>query len=91
MIILQPPLEGELGKWGSLTEILAATLIDLQSSKCDVYNPQRLLNKLTQRFPQFAGGEQHDSHEILRHLLEGVRTEDLKVCTFYDLLFLNGG
>ncbi|KAJ9599462.1 hypothetical protein L9F63_010077 [Diploptera punctata] len=73
-----PPLEGELGKWGSLTENLASTLIELQSSKCDVYNPQRLLNKLTQRFQQFRGGEQHDSHELLRHLLEGVRTEDLK-------------
>ncbi|XP_069700013.1 ubiquitin carboxyl-terminal hydrolase 16/45 isoform X2 [Periplaneta americana] len=73
-----PVLEGELGKWGNLTEILASTLIELQSSKCDVYNPSRLLNKLIQRCPQFGGGEQHDSHELLRHLLEGVRTEDLK-------------
>ncbi|KAJ4433592.1 hypothetical protein ANN_15902, partial [Periplaneta americana] len=76
--MLQPVLEGELGKWGNLTEILASTLIELQSSKCDVYNPSRLLNKLIQRCPQFGGGEQHDSHELLRHLLEGVRTEDLK-------------
>ena len=79
---LQPVLEGELGKWGSLTEILASTLTELQSSKCDVFNPTRLLNKLVQRFPQFGGGEQHDSHELLRHLLEGVRTEDLKVCWY---------
>lgn len=71
-------LEGELGKSDSLTEILASTLSELQSSKCDVFNPTRLLNKLIQCFPQFEGGEQHDSHELLRHLLEGVRTEDLK-------------
>lgn len=74
-------LEGELSKWGNLTEILASTLKELQLPKHDVFNPTRLLNKLIQRCPQFGGGEQHDSHELLRHLLEGVRTEDLKVCT----------
>lgn len=73
-----PVLEGELSKWGTLTEILASTLIELQSPKRDVFNPTHLLNKLIQRCPQFGGGEQHDSHELLRHLLEGVRTEDLK-------------
>lgn len=26
--------------------------------------------------PQFGGGDQHDSHELLRHLLEAVREED---------------
>lgn len=86
-LLLQPVLEGELGKWGNLTEILASTLIELQSPKCDVFNPTRLLNKLIQRCPQFGGGEQHDSHELLRHLLEGVRTEDLKVHT--DIVFVN--
>lgn len=70
-----------MSKWGNLTEILASTLIELQSSQCGVFNPIRLLNKLIQRCPQFGDGEQHDSHELLRHLLEAVRTEDLKVCT----------
>lgn len=28
--------------------------------------------------PQFGGGDQHDSHELLRHLLEAVREEDLR-------------
>ncbi|KAL3274687.1 hypothetical protein HHI36_016065 [Cryptolaemus montrouzieri] len=28
--------------------------------------------------PQFGGGQQHDSHELLRHLLEAVREEDIK-------------
>nr|CAD7406373.1 unnamed protein product [Timema cristinae] len=73
-----PPLEGTLAKWGSLTEILASTLEELSSNKSEVLNPHKLLAKVTQRCPQFAGGDQHDSHELLRHLLEGVRTEDLK-------------
>nr|CAD7256014.1 unnamed protein product [Timema shepardi] len=73
-----PPLEGTLAKWGSLTEILASTLEELSSNKPEVLNPHKLLAKVTQRCPQFAGGDQHDSHELLRHLLEGVRTEDLK-------------
>lgn len=37
-----------------------------------------LFSRLTARMPQFGGGDQHDSHELLRHLLEAVREEDLK-------------
>lgn len=37
-----------------------------------------LLSRLTQRMPQFGGGHQHDAHELLRHLLEAVREEDLR-------------
>lgn len=37
-----------------------------------------LLSRLTQRMPQFGGGDQQDAHELLRHLLEAVREEDLR-------------
>lgn len=43
-----------------------------------VFSPKPLFNQLTKEWPQFDGGEQHDSHELLRHLLESVRNEDLK-------------
>lgn len=33
---------------------------------------------MTSKWPQFGGGDQHDSHELLRHLLESVRSEDLR-------------
>lgn len=33
---------------------------------------------LTSKMPLFGGGDQHDSHELLRFLLEAVREEDLK-------------
>lgn len=69
---------GYLEEWKPLTKILAETLKELQSAQHDVYTPRMLLSKLTQRLPQFGGGDQHDSHELLRHLLEAVREEDLK-------------
>lgn len=65
-------------EWRPLTKILAETLKELQSERHEVYTPRLLLSKLTQRLPQFGGGDQHDSHELLRHLLEAVREEDLR-------------
>nr|CAH7757613.1 unnamed protein product [Callosobruchus chinensis] len=73
-----PPLEGTLEKWKPLTAALAETLKELQSGRVEVYNPRLLFSKLRTKMPQFGGGDQHDSHELLRHLLEGVREEDLK-------------
>lgn len=43
-----------------------------------VHTPRKLLNQLTIKWPQFSGGDQHDSHELLRHLLESVKSEDLR-------------
>lgn len=72
-----PPICGELNEWGNLTKSLAETLTELQSSG-GVFSPRNLLGQLTNKWPQFAGAEQHDSHELLRHLLESVRNEDLR-------------
>ncbi|XP_017770908.1 PREDICTED: ubiquitin carboxyl-terminal hydrolase 16 [Nicrophorus vespilloides] len=72
------PLDGELEEWKPLTKVLAETLRELQSGRPEVHNPRMLLSRLTQRMPQFGGGDQHDSHELLRHLLEAVREEDLR-------------
>lgn len=72
------PIEGKLSKWKPITETLAETLRELQSGRAEAYIPRMLLSKLTHRMPQFGGGDQHDSHELLRHLLEAVREEDIK-------------
>lgn len=72
-----PPIKGCLSSWGSLTQALAEALQELQSGG-GVFTPSKLLNKLTSKCPQFAGGDQHDSHELLRQLLESVRSEDLQ-------------
>lgn len=72
-----PPIKGTLNCWGGLTATLAEALEQLQSDG-GVFTPQKLFHKLTTKCPQFRGGDQHDSHELLRHLLESVRSEDLQ-------------
>lgn len=37
-----------------------------------VLNPSGFFRKFTKQHPQFGGGDQHDSHELLRHLLDAV-------------------
>lgn len=69
---------GETERWRPIMQTLAETLGELQSGRNEVYNPRNLLQKLGSRMPQFGSGEQHDSHELLRHLLEAVREEDQK-------------
>lgn len=70
-----PPLEGDTETWRQLTQTLTETLHELQSGRSEVYNPRHLFSRLTGRMPQFGGGDQHDAHELLRHLLEAVREE----------------
>lgn len=66
------PISGKLKSWGPLTSALAEALEELQSGG-GVYNPRKLFSALTKLLPQFSGGDQHDSHELLRHLLESVK------------------
>lgn len=73
-----PKIKGQLKEWGPFTAVLAGTLEELQTKSGGVYNPSTLLRQFTLKWPQFAGGDQHDSHEALRHLLESVRSEDLR-------------
>lgn len=77
-VIEAQKIKGELASWGSFTQALAETLEELQTKSGGVFTPQKLLRQFTQKWPQFAGGDQHDSHEALRHLLESVRNEDLR-------------
>lgn len=73
-----PKIKGELKEWGAFTQTLAETLEELQTKSGGVYTPKQVLRQFTSKWPQFGGGDQHDSHEALRHLLESVRTEDLR-------------
>lgn len=78
----QPPIEGTLDKECSLTQVLQKTLTDMQNSNGETYKPSELLNSLRKKNTQCMDGGQHDSHELLRHLLEQVRSEDLRVRFF---------
>ncbi|XP_026756497.1 ubiquitin carboxyl-terminal hydrolase 16 isoform X2 [Galleria mellonella] len=73
-----PPITGQLAEWGNLTRTLAETLAELQTGEGGVFTPRKLLSALVNKLPQFDGGDQHDAHELLRHLLEAVRSEDLR-------------
>jgi len=43
-------------------------------------NPSSLLSALSQKAPQLAGtGDQEDAHELLRTMMETVRSEELRV------------
>lgn len=72
------PLDGMLSKWKPLCKALAEALEALSNGRSEVYHPNNIHSRVTMRLPQFGGGDQHDSHELLRHLLEAVREEDLK-------------
>ncbi|XP_038116054.1 ubiquitin carboxyl-terminal hydrolase 16 [Culex quinquefasciatus] len=84
------PISGELNPWGSFTQVLAESLSELQSGG-GVFSPSKLFSQLTNKWPQFAGMDQHDSHELLRHLLESVRSEDLRRYQLVILLSLGYG
>ncbi|XP_060813170.1 ubiquitin carboxyl-terminal hydrolase 16/45 isoform X1 [Bombus pascuorum] len=74
-----PPIEGILEGWGSFTSILCKTLTEMQNTdERQSYRPSELLNSFKKKTTQCMDGGQHDSHELLRHLLEIVRNEDLR-------------
>lgn len=68
-----PPISGRLGARGPLTVALAEALEELQKFDDDYYDADKLFGLVTNVCPQFAGGEQHDCHEFMRHLLENIK------------------
>ncbi|XP_017752728.1 PREDICTED: ubiquitin carboxyl-terminal hydrolase 45 [Eufriesea mexicana] len=78
--IVLPPIEGTLEGWGlSFTSILCKTLLKMQNTDGhQSYLPSELLDSFKKKTMQCMDGGQHDSHELLRHLLEIVRNEDLR-------------
>ncbi|XP_017887845.1 ubiquitin carboxyl-terminal hydrolase 16 isoform X2 [Ceratina calcarata] len=74
-----PPIKGTLEGWGTFTSILSKVLIDMQNTDgSQPYRPSELLNSFKKKNMQCMDGGQHDSHELLRHLLEIARNEDLR-------------
>ncbi|XP_071454333.1 ubiquitin carboxyl-terminal hydrolase 45 isoform X2 [Hetaerina americana] len=79
-----PPLEGVLRDSGQLTKALFRILYQVISGAklrkigFTTENPSEVIRILKKCYNTFNDGEQHDSHELLRFLLEGLRAEDLK-------------
>ncbi|XP_064473286.1 ubiquitin carboxyl-terminal hydrolase 16-like isoform X2 [Ornithodoros turicata] len=68
-------LEVELPEARPLTKAL---LEFLQEMRCGAPRPRAVHSQVCQVAPQFRGNQQHDSHELLRHLVEGVCNEEAK-------------
>ncbi|XP_015120858.1 ubiquitin carboxyl-terminal hydrolase 45 [Diachasma alloeum] len=74
-----PPIEGKLEGWGNFTATLWKTLTDMQTADNNqTYRPSELLNSFKKKTSQCMDGGQHDAHELLRHLLEQVRNDDVR-------------
>lgn len=74
-----PTLNLTLGDGGPLTQALSLFLKEIQSmGKSRIINPGHLFGQVCKRAPQFRGAMQQDSHELLRHLLDGLKTEEIK-------------
>lgn len=66
-------------KWSTLTENLYTTLQEITNGRDSTFTPSALLDSIRKKCKMFIGYNQHDSHELLRHLLDSVRDDDLKV------------
>ncbi|ESO89287.1 hypothetical protein LOTGIDRAFT_229162 [Lottia gigantea] len=73
------------GEAGPLTQSLLSFLQDMnktgsKSSSNNIVNPSPLFGQICKKAPRFKGFQQQDSHELLRYLLDVIRTEEIKRC-----------
>ena len=64
---------------GNMTLAYASFLSDMANMTAKgAVNPSQLFSQISTRSPQFRGFQQQDAHELLRHLIEGLRMEEVK-------------
>ena len=62
-----------------ILKIYLAFLKEMHSvGKRGANNPGHLFGQVCRRSPQFRGFQQQDAHELLRHLMDSLRTEEVK-------------
>ncbi|GAB6026724.1 Ubiquitin carboxyl-terminal hydrolase 16 [Chamberlinius hualienensis] len=72
-----PMLEITLSEAGPLSRSFCSFVREY-SNKSKTINPGQVLGQICRRAPQFRGALQQDSHELLRHLLDGLKSEEIK-------------
>ncbi|RZF49095.1 hypothetical protein LSTR_LSTR008381 [Laodelphax striatellus] len=80
------PITGTLEKGGPVSGALLDLISEMSSSESrsadsfgkSVLVPRDLMTELGKKCPQLMDGDQHDSHELLRQLLDVVFNEDLR-------------
>ena len=77
--MFQEPMQLTLAEGGTLSNALLAFLKDMQSTGGKVtVTPSHLFGQVCKKTPRFKGFQQQDSHELLRCLLDGMKTEEVK-------------
>jgi hypothetical protein len=66
------------GYGGKLANVFGRVVYDLWSTSSSCITPRYVYNEIAALRDQFAGNEQHDSHELLAFLLDGL-SEDLNL------------
>uniref|UniRef100_A0AAQ5YI58 Ubiquitin carboxyl-terminal hydrolase n=1 Tax=Amphiprion ocellaris TaxID=80972 RepID=A0AAQ5YI58_AMPOC len=72
------PIAVQLEQPGSLTLAMCQLLSEIRESKKSVVTPRDLFTQVCKKAARFKGFQQQDSQELLRYLLDGMRTEELK-------------
>lgn len=74
------PLSLQLLESGAITLAVAAFFKEMHSVsiKSGPVNPGHLFGQICRRSPQFRGFQQQDAHELLRHLMDGLRSEEVR-------------
>ena len=68
-----------LDEAGNMTLSFASFLSEMANGTAKgVVNPSQIFGQICSRSPQFRGFQQQDAHELLRHLIEGLRVEEVK-------------
>ncbi|XP_052241932.1 ubiquitin carboxyl-terminal hydrolase 45-like isoform X2 [Dreissena polymorpha] len=72
-------IEITLGEAGALTNSLVVFLQEVNStSKSGCINPSGLFSQICKKASRFRGMQQQDSQELLRYLLDNMKTEEIK-------------
>lgn len=74
------PIEIVLPEAGPLTHTMIAFLQEMNNStgRSSTVNPSPLFSQICKKAQRFRGFQQQDSHELLRYLLDNMRTEEIK-------------
>ncbi|NWU20201.1 UBP16 hydrolase, partial [Dyaphorophyia castanea] len=66
----------KLDQPGPLTLAMHQFVTEMQETKKGVVTPKELFAQVCKKAIRFKGYQQQDSHELLRYLLDGMRTEE---------------
>uniref|UniRef100_A0A2C9LRS2 ubiquitinyl hydrolase 1 n=1 Tax=Biomphalaria glabrata TaxID=6526 RepID=A0A2C9LRS2_BIOGL len=75
-----PSIQTVFGDPGAVTLALLNFVQEMKggTTKNGTVNPTALFTQVCKKAPRFKGSQQQDSHELLRYLIDSIRTEEIK-------------